>query len=126
MLTISLAETPPGTFTLISVCCFMAVENFAEACRQVYFALEDFSQATFIIVNAGLYYLFQEKAVTAETDAAVHEYTSYYELCRGNVETGLANLNLFMAASMENIEALLLGVRHCPPPLASYFEMHAP
>lgn len=105
-------ETPPGTFTLISVCCFMAVENFAEACRRVYFALEDFSQATFIIVNAGLYYLFQEKAVTAETEAAVREYTGYFQLCRANLETGLANLKFFLGASMETIEALLLGASY--------------
>lgn len=105
-------ETPPGTFTLISVCCFMAVENFAEACRRVYFALDDFSQATFIIVNAGLYYLFQEKSVTAESDAAVAEYTAYYELCRDNLETGLANLKFFLGASMETIEALLLGASY--------------
>lgn len=105
-------ETPPGTFTLISVCCFMAVENFAEACRRVYFALEEFSQATFIIVNAGLYYLFQEKSVTAESDAAVREYTGYYELCRDNLETGLANLKFFLGASMETIEALLLGASY--------------
>lgn len=105
-------ETPPGTFTLISVCCFMAVENFAEACRRVYFALEEFSQATFIIVNAGLYYLFQEKSVTAESDAAVREYTGYYELCRNNLETGLANLKFFLGASMETIEALLLGASY--------------
>lgn len=105
-------ETPPVTFTLISVCCFMAVENFAEACRRVYFALEDFSQSTFIIVNAGLYYLFQEKSVTAESDAAVREYTGYYELCRANLETGLANLKFFLGASMETIEALLLGASY--------------
>lgn len=105
-------ETPPGTFTLISVCCFMAVENFAEACRRVYFALDEFSQATFIIVNAGLYYLFQEKSVTAESDAAVREYTGYYEMCRNNLETGLANLKFFLGASMETIEALLLGASY--------------
>lgn len=105
-------ETPPGTFTLISVCCFMAVENFAEACRRVYFALEEFSQATFIIVNAGLYYLFQEKSVTAESDAQVREYTGYYEMCRNNLETGLANLKFFLGASMETIEALLLGASY--------------
>lgn len=105
-------ETPPGTFTLISVCCFMAVENFAEACRRVYFALEDFSHATFIIVNAGLYYLFQEKSVMAESDELVRQYTGYYELCRSNLETGLANLKLFLGASMETIEALLLGASY--------------
>ncbi|KUI54247.1 hypothetical protein VP1G_01645 [Cytospora mali] len=105
-------ETPPGTFTLISVCCFMAVENFAEACRRVYFALEDFSHATFIIVNAGLYYLFQEKSVMAESDDLVRQYTGYYELCRANLETGLANLKFFLGASMETIEALLLGASY--------------
>lgn len=90
----------------------MAVENFADACQQVYFALEDFSHATFIIVNTGLYYLFQEKAVMAESDAAVREYRSYYELCRSNLETGLANLKFFLAPNMENIEALLLGASY--------------
>jgi hypothetical protein len=108
-------ETPPGTFTLISVCCFMAVENFAEACRRVYFALEDFSHANFIIVNMGLYYLFQEKAVVAAgvgDSAAAERYTGYYRLCRDNVETGLANLRFFLGASMENIEALLLGASY--------------
>lgn len=108
-------ETPPGTFTLISVCCFMAVENFAEACRRVYFALEDFSHANFIIVNMGLYYLFQEKAVVAggSGDTAGRDrYTGYYRLCRDNLETGLANLRFFLGASMENIEALLLGASY--------------
>lgn len=109
-------ETPPGTFTLISVCCFMAVENFAEACRRVYFALEeDFSHANFIIVNMGLYYLFQEKAVVAggSGDAAGRDrYRGYYELCRDNLETGLANLRFFLGASMETIEALLLGASY--------------
>ncbi|KAI3400730.1 hypothetical protein diail_1939 [Diaporthe ilicicola] len=108
-------ETPPGTFTLISVCCFMAVENFAEACRRVYFALEDFSHANFIIVNMGLYYLFQEKAVMAGAagdGAARDRYAGYYELCRDNLETGLANLRFFLGASMETIEALLLGASY--------------
>lgn len=108
-------ETPPGTFTLISVCCFMAVENFAEACRRVYFALEDFSHANFIIVNMGLYYLFQEKAVVAAglgDEAGRERYSGYYLLCRDNLETGLANLRFFLGASMENIEALLLGASY--------------
>lgn len=108
-------ETPPGTFTLISVCCFMAVENFAEACRRVYFALEDFSHANFIIVNMGLYYLFQEKAVLAGgvgDEAGRDRYAGYYRLCRDNLETGLANLRFFLGASMENIEALLLGASY--------------
>ncbi len=39
------------------------------------------------------------------------ESESYAEMCRDNLETALAHLNLFMPANKENIEALLLGVR---------------
>lgn len=84
----------------------------------MYFALDDFSQATFIIVNAGLYYLFQEKAVAAAAGdgvgdgMGVGEYTRWYKLCRANLETGLAGLRLFLGASMESVEALLLGASY--------------
>ena len=95
------------TFTLI--CAFIAVEDFIESCRKVYFATEDFSVATFIIVNAGLYYLFQEKSVLDEARSA--EFIEYHYLCRDNLETALSNLPLLMPPRMDTIEALMLGVR---------------
>lgn len=95
------------TFTLI--CAFIAIEDFIESCRKVYFATEDFSVATFIIVNAGLYYLFQEKSVVDEARSA--EFIEYHYLCRDNLETALASLPLLMPPRMDTIEALMLGVR---------------
>lgn len=102
------------TFALI--CAFIATEDFTESCRRVYFATEDFSLATFIVVNAGLYYLFLEKYIMIEEKNKVglaSEYLAYHHLCRDNLETGLANLSLFLPPKMETIEALLLGV--CSP-----------
>lgn len=96
-------------FTL--TCCFMAIENFTDHCRRVYFATEDFSAATFIIVNAGLFYLFQERVMEADNEPVASEYQRYCSMCRDNLETALANLSLLLPAKVENIEALLLGVR---------------
>jgi hypothetical protein len=95
------------TFTLI--CAFIAVEDFTDSCRKVYFATDDFSLTTFIVVNAGLYYLFQEKFIMNENDAAAAECMSYHHMCRDNFETGLANLPFFLPPKMESVEALLLG-----------------
>lgn len=94
--------------TFMMSCTFITVEDFIEWCRKVYFATEDYSIATFIIVNAGLYYLFQEKSVTDESRG--NEYLEYHYLCRDNLETALANLPLLLPPRREMIEALLLGV----------------
>ena len=104
---ILVTESPPIAFQL--VLCFTAIDDFTDHCKRVYFATEDFSVAIFIIVNAGLYYLFQERSEVEEGVTAL-ESEGFAEMCRDNLETGLANLNLFMPARKENIEALLLGV----------------
>ncbi|SPO02605.1 related to C6 transcription factor [Cephalotrichum gorgonifer] len=98
-------ETSPSTFRLgIS---FLSVEEFADYCRRVYFATKDFSPCLFIIVNAGLYYLFLEM-LESDGGQAV-KYLEYVNMCRDNLETGCANLSMFLSARRENIEALLLG-----------------
>lgn len=80
----------------------------------MYFATEDFSLSTFIVVNAALYYLFQEKYIIMdENRGTAAEYLAYHHMCRDNLETALANLPFFMPPNKETIEALLLGV--CPP-----------
>lgn len=90
---------------------FMAVEDFTDHCRKVYFATEDFSLVTFIIVNCGLYYLFQAKHIMDDNEAAASDFLRYQLICRDNLETALANLPLFMPATAHSIQALLLGVR---------------
>jgi hypothetical protein len=99
-------DSPPVTFTLI--CAFIAVEDFTDACRKVYFATEDYSVATFIIVNAGLYYLFQEKSVQDPSKAGA--LIEYHFMCRDNLECALGSLPLLMTPRKDNVEALLLGV----------------
>ncbi|OAP61648.1 hypothetical protein AYL99_03851 [Fonsecaea erecta] len=100
--------TPPLVFT--TCCTFITVDSFIESCRKVYFATEDYSPAVFIIVNAGLYYLFQEKSFMDESNSSA--YREYHYLCRDNLETALANLPLLLPRSKEIIEALLLGATY--------------
>ena len=89
----------------------MTVDEFAEYCRCVYFAVKDFSPFLFVVVNAGLYYLFLEKLEENKDELCLVDYRSYAEMCRANLEAGLANLSMFPLPKKENIEALLLGVR---------------
>lgn len=77
----------------------------------IYFPTENFSVAQFAIVNAGLYNLFMEKYSLAQDQVIREEYISYTQLCQANFETSLANLPLFMSPKVENVQALVLGVR---------------
>lgn len=77
----------------------------------VYFPTDDFSFAQFAIVNAGLYNLFIEKCPLVQDQGIREEYLSYAQLCQANFETSLANLPLFMSLKVENVQALVLGVR---------------
>lgn len=96
-----------------TICTFSAADNFADRCSKVYFATEDYSLMTWGVVNAGLYFLFQEKASLAQ-GAQRAQLLEYQHLCRDNLETALANLPLLMPARKESVEVLLLGVGPFP------------
>ncbi|GAB1202337.1 hypothetical protein APSETT445_000949 [Aspergillus pseudonomiae] len=98
--------------TLLGFFPFITPDSLFEKCRQVYFATEEYSDATFIVVNACLVYLFSEISFS-ESDTTKREmYDKYHNLCRVNLETGLANLNLLTPATMDSIEALSMGALH--------------
>lgn len=99
---------PPCLFTF--VCYFVGVADFSGLCRVVYFPTEDFSDAAFIIVNAGLYYMFLEQHSFAQDKATKEEYEPYIQTCRINLETALANMSMFVSAKIETVQSLLLGV----------------
>ncbi|RFN46691.1 hypothetical protein FIE12Z_9067 [Fusarium flagelliforme] len=100
--------SPPGLFTF--VCYFVGISDFSNLCRMVYFPTEDFTDATFIIVNVGLYYLFLEQhALTIDNKALKDEFSSHLHTSRVNLETGLANMSLFMSIKIETVQALLMG-----------------
>lgn len=91
---------------------FLIIENFIDYCQRAYFATNEITLEIFIIVNAGLFYLFQESAILGECPADDAEFRSYRKLCQDNLETALSSLNLLVPVGIENIEALLLGVSH--------------
>ncbi|KHN94432.1 fungal specific transcription factor domain protein [Metarhizium album ARSEF 1941] len=98
---------PPTLFTIM--CSLVGLPDFTALCRRVYFATEEFSDATFLIVNAMLYNLFMEQNSLATDPAARDEYHAYMRQSQANLETALANTSLFLATRVENVQALLLG-----------------
>ncbi|KAF5010763.1 hypothetical protein FDECE_3093 [Fusarium decemcellulare] len=90
---------------------FFPLEHFSGICLNVYFS-EDFSEADFILANAGLLYLFWEHAQRLKDSTEREEYEKYVEILKGNLETALANLPFHLPASSSMISALLLGAFH--------------
>lgn len=90
---------------------FIDYEHFADRCRQLYFATDGSSEASFIIVNAGLTYIFFEASLTAADATKKARYEECRAMSQNNLEIALAQLNMMMPATAENIEALLMGVR---------------
>ncbi|EGU73781.1 hypothetical protein FOXB_15689 [Fusarium oxysporum f. sp. conglutinans Fo5176] len=94
------------------ICCFRSIESFTELCLKVYFTYGNFSQADFIIVNVGLYYIFLECSFINSDDATRNEYRTHARLCQCNLETALSNLSLILPRTYEVVEALLLGAMY--------------
>lgn len=84
----------------------LPLEKFADICRNVYFAVEDYSDIEFLLANSYLYHMFSEHFFASGN----LKYKDYCCLCRFNVEGTLRRLQLFLPASMEAIAALTLGV----------------
>lgn len=103
-------DSPPSLFSFANA--LVGITDFSGLCRTVYFPTEDVSQATFGIVNGGLYNLFMEEMSLCPDRAKRDEYQGYADLAQANLETYLANLPLFMSSKVENVQALLLGVSH--------------
>ncbi|KAL9488042.1 hypothetical protein ACSS6W_000319 [Trichoderma asperelloides] len=98
---------PPTFFTIL--CTLVGIKDFSDLCSTVYFPTEDFSDATFAVVNAMLYNLFVEQHSLAKEEVVREEYSKYVAICKANLETTLANFPLFLSPKIENVQALLLG-----------------
>ncbi len=75
----------------------------------MYFPAEDYTLSAFAIVNAGLYFLLQEKTWYAEGEKLA-EIIRYQDMVRDNLETALSSLPLLLPSRRDSVEALLLGV----------------
>ncbi|RDW93052.1 putative C6 transcription factor [Aspergillus mulundensis] len=98
--------------SLQSLCPFIPFERLADKCREVYFATENYSDATFIVANGGLYQLFVAASFMNSDSALREEYQRYADICKHNLDTTLANLHLLMPADIDSIEALAMGAAH--------------
>ncbi|XXG95182.1 rRNA-processing protein cgr1 [Hypoxylon texense] len=79
--------------------------KFAEVCQKVYFPIEDYSEAEYIIANGVLSHLFSEHAVIS----GLADYREYFQLCRKNLHVAILRLPLLIPASPEVIAALTLA-----------------
>ncbi|KAJ4221144.1 hypothetical protein NW759_007214 [Fusarium solani] len=102
------AKVHQNSHRLSWICKVLPFDKFEEICRKVYFAVDDYTKAEFIIANSFLSYIFAEHAVI-HGDATSQEYCN---LCRSNLGNAISRLPLFLPASMEMIAALTLGALH--------------
>ncbi|KAJ5829933.1 putative transcriptional regulatory protein [Penicillium chrysogenum] len=103
-------EKPPACFG--GYVPFMSVQYFTEKCREVYFCLEDYSDTAFVVTNFCLYSVLYEYDTEEKDTTTREERQNYIQMCRNNLETALANLNILMPATYESIMALILGAMH--------------
>jgi hypothetical protein len=62
------------------------------------------------VTNFCLYSVFYEYDAEEKDNTTREEHQNYIQMCRDNLETALANLNILMPATYESIMALILGV----------------
>ncbi|KAI1105790.1 hypothetical protein F4804DRAFT_340971 [Jackrogersella minutella] len=99
------AKDHAGYTRIIWVSEILPLEKFAEICRKVYFAVDDYGEVDLIIANGYLSYIFSEHVVVS----GLPDYREYCRLCRDNLHSALSRLPLLLPASMEVIAALTLG-----------------
>ncbi|KAF5720950.1 hypothetical protein FMUND_3853 [Fusarium mundagurra] len=102
-----LKETKLATLTVVTL--FISKDRLIDCCREIYFAVDNFSLPTFLIANATLRYLFQEKLQTSKDPPSSEEYRKLSQLCRDNLEAAMNKFNVLAPPSLENVEAFLLG-----------------
>ncbi|KAI2632900.1 fungal-specific transcription factor domain protein [Xylaria nigripes] len=103
----------PVPIMLAIIYTFIDYEHFIDRCRQLYFATDSVAEADFVTVNAGLIHIFFEASLTATDATKKARYEESRAMAQNNLEIALAQLNMMMPATAENIEALLMGACYC-------------
>ncbi|KAF4839867.1 hypothetical protein CGCSCA4_v010924 [Colletotrichum siamense] len=96
-------------------CSVVDEQEFTEFCQRVYFAVNDYSILSWIIVNIGLFYMFLNLkrpfyAQIGVNYAIIHEYS---QQLKDNIEAALQSLRLCNDPSMEACQALALLYTFC-------------
>lgn len=89
---------------------FLDKSDFIRLCEDVFTSDGACSQARLVQFYGGLYWLFYEYSTMQTNHTRVASFDQYATLCRQNLEIVLSSLVLLMPATLENTQALLLGV----------------
>ncbi|KAF5528556.1 putative transcriptional regulatory protein [Colletotrichum aenigma] len=89
---------------------YLPMHTFSNTCLEVYFS-EQYSEADFIIVTAGLHSIFKDYSniVSGEEKERCLKYSN---LCRAHLETALTGLPLHLPATSKTVIALIFGASH--------------
>ena len=89
---------------------FMTLSQFEEICKDVYQQSGKVGQGRLVIFFSTCYHLATEYSTIQTNHTSVETFQHLAGECRQNLEIALGNLNMLMPATMENVQALLLGV----------------
>ena len=86
--------------------------EFGELCQRVYFAINDYSMSTWVIINTGLFYLFIDlkEHHYPQLNVTPTEIQAYSRLLSTNLEAAVQSLRLCQDPSIEGCQALVLLV----------------
>ena len=88
------------------------IMRFKESCRKVYFPVEGYSSAEFIIANGGLYYLLRDaqESELNEYEISATEAVQAASMCEENISRIVWQLTPFLEPSVDSISALCISV----------------
>ncbi|KAF5516928.1 putative transcriptional regulatory protein [Colletotrichum siamense] len=89
---------------------YLPLHQFSKTCLEVYFS-EQYSEADFIIVTAGLHSIFKDYSIIVSEEERERSL-KYSNLCRAHLETALTGLPLHLPANSKTIVALIFGACH--------------
>lgn len=99
---------------LTAIFSFMSIAKFTELVQELYEDRDSCTAGRAMFVNGVLYYLFQGcKSLEADKNSEfARKCKEYSVLTRNNLEVFICGLELLMPATLENVGALLMGVRN--------------
>ncbi|RDI77480.1 hypothetical protein Vi05172_g12470 [Venturia inaequalis] len=100
-------EVEPVTFTKLFP--FLEKKRLIQLCDEVFEEHGDCSQSKLLIFYGALFWLFHEYSTMQTGPYRVESFEQYATLCHQNLQIVLSSLTLLMPATLENIQALLLG-----------------
>lgn len=101
-------ETEAVTFTKFFP--FLEKERLTTLCEEVFEEHGDCSPPKLVKFYGALCWLFHEYSALQTNHRRADFFEKYATLCRQNLGIALSSLTLLMPATLENIQALLLGV----------------